>query len=86
MRDKDDWRSRHETKKAEVGMASYGTVEYWRNAAKVLATHAGPGMRPETRWKLKSLAESDDPITRIIAKNALLGSNMEEESIEENEE
>ncbi len=66
-----DWRKRHETAKERVGMADYGTVEYYRNAAQVLATHAGPDMRPETRGKLQDLARSSDPDTRSIAQRAL---------------
>jgi hypothetical protein len=68
-----DWEWRHEEAKRRLGPPPYGTVEYWRNAAKVLSVHAGPGMRPETRAKLEALARSDDPETRAIARNALRG-------------
>lgn len=70
----EDCEERHERAKRQVGMAPYGTREYWRNAAKVLSQHAGPGMRADTRDKLESLVKnSDDPETRRIAQNALNG-------------
>jgi hypothetical protein len=69
----EDWQERHNAAKAAVGMAPYGTQEYWRRAAKVLSVHAGPGMRPETRAKLQALAGSSDPETRRIAQQALAG-------------
>jgi hypothetical protein len=68
-----DWEKRHEEMKRKVGMAPYGSAQYWRNAAKVLSVHAGPGMRSETRAKLEALARSDDPETRAIARAALSG-------------
>ena len=68
-----DWEKRHNAAKEAVGMAPYGTEEYWRGAAKVLSVHAGPGMRPETRAKLEALARSGDPETRRIAQQALAG-------------
>lgn len=67
------WEKRHNAAKRAVGMAPYGTVQYWRNAAKVLSVHTGPGMRPDTRAKLKALARSRDPETRRIARRALAG-------------
>ena len=67
------WEERHNAAKAAVGMAPYGTDRYWRNAAKVLSVHTGPGMRPETRAKLKALARCGDPETRRIAQAALAG-------------
>ncbi len=67
-----DWERRHEEMKRRVGMAPYGTTQYWRNAAKVLSTHAGTGrMRPTTRAKLRALANSPDPETRYAARAAL---------------
>jgi len=68
-----EWEIRHEAAKRAVGMAPYGSVQYWRNAAKVISVHAGPGMRPETRAKLEALAQSSDPETRCIARRALAG-------------
>ncbi len=68
-----DWERRHNEAKEIVGMAPYGTTRYWRNAAIVLSTHAGPGMRSETRAKLQALASSSDPETRRIAQQALAG-------------
>jgi len=68
-----DWERRHNEAKETVGMAPYGTPQYWRNAAIVLSTHAGSGMRPETRAKLEALARSGDPETRRIAQQALAG-------------
>jgi hypothetical protein len=70
-----EWERRHDEAKEAVGMAAYGTDEYWRNAAKVLSVHAGPGMRSETRAKLEALAGSSDPETRRIARRALAGSS-----------
>jgi hypothetical protein len=69
--DKDDWRTRHESMKKRVGMAPHGTTQYWRNAAKVLSVHSGPGMKPETRAKLECLAQSSDPETKATALAAL---------------
>jgi hypothetical protein len=66
-----NWQKRHNDMKKAVGMAPYGTKAYWRNAAKVLSVHAGQGMRSETRAKLTALADSDDPITRHTAREAL---------------
>ncbi len=68
-----DWEERHNKVKEKVGMAPYGTREYWRNAAIVLSQHAGPGMRAETKHKLECLARSSDPETRRIAQSALDG-------------
>ncbi|MGA2469112.1 MAG: hypothetical protein ABSG64_00295 [Solirubrobacteraceae bacterium] len=68
-----DWRQDHDDAKRRVGMATPGTVQYAKNAAKVLATHAGPNMRPETRAKLESLAMSDDAETSQVARAALRG-------------
>jgi hypothetical protein len=68
-----DWEMRHNAAEAAVGRAPYGTDQYWRNAAKVLSVHAGPGMRPETRAKLQALARSSDTETRRIAQRALAG-------------
>jgi len=68
-----EWEKRHNAAKGAVGMALYGTAQYWRNAAKVLSVHASPGMRPETRAKLEALARSSDPETRRIAQRALAG-------------
>jgi hypothetical protein len=67
------WEKRHNGVKRAVGMAPYGTAQYWRNAAKVLSVHAGPGMRAETRAKLRALARSSDPETSRIARRALAG-------------
>jgi hypothetical protein len=68
-----DWEERHERAKRTVGMAPYGTEEYWRNAAIVLSQHAGTGMRADTKYKLECLARSSDPETRRIAREALYG-------------
>jgi hypothetical protein len=68
-----DWERKHAEAKRAVGMAPRGSTQYWRNAAKVLSVHAGPGMRPETRAKLRALAQSSDPETRRIARRALAG-------------
>ncbi|MDZ7411910.1 MAG: hypothetical protein ONB15_00075 [candidate division KSB1 bacterium] len=68
-----DWKERHDEAKNRVGEAPYGSREYWRNAAKVLSVHAGPGMKPETRAKLEALAQSEDPATSLIARAALEG-------------
>jgi hypothetical protein len=40
-----DWRTDHDAMKAHVGMAPYGSVQYFRNAARVLATHRPYGRR-----------------------------------------
>jgi len=76
------WEERHNAKKEEVGMAEPGSVEYDRNAAEVLAVHAGPGMRPETRAKLEALADSDDPEARRVAARALQESAPAEEDLQ----
>jgi hypothetical protein len=68
-----EWEKRHNAAKRAVGMARRGTVQYSRNAAKVLSVHASPGMRPETRAKLEALTRSSDPETRRIARRALAG-------------
>ena len=70
-----EWEKRHNAAKGAVGMAPYGSAQYWRNAAKVLSVHAGPGMRLKTRAKLEALARSSDPETRRIAQRALAGSS-----------
>jgi hypothetical protein len=68
------WEERHEEAKRRLDPSPpFGTVEFWRNAAKVLSVLAGPGVRPETRAKLEALARSNDAETRGIARNALRG-------------
>lgn len=66
--------------KDRVGMADYGTTEYWRKAAQVLSQYATPGsntLRADTRAKLEALSRSSDPETRAIARNALNGQRYE---------
>ena len=64
-----------EEMKRIVGMAPYGTCEYWRNAAKVLSQYAYdyPNIPEDIGIKLEALSENDDPETRTIAKNASIG-------------
>lgn len=61
--------------KRRVGMATPGTVEYYRNAAIVLSQYARDrcNMWALTEYKLKCLAQSSDPETARIARNALDG-------------
>ena len=77
----EDWREegevtsqeRHERAKRAVGMAPYGTKQYWINAAIVLSQHAGPGMKAETKDKLQSLVIYSCPEAKEIARDALNG-------------
>ncbi len=64
---------RVEEMKQRVGNAPYGTTQYWKNAANVLSVNAGSGemMDSRTRAKLSALADSDDQVTRRIARDAL---------------
>jgi len=55
-----------------LGMAAYGSREYWRNAAIILSQYAGT-TRPDTVAKLQALAGSSDEETRTIARRAQAG-------------
>ena len=58
-----------ERRKAEVGMAPYGSAEYRRNAAYILGAYAkGTDTRADTKAKLEALANDPDPVTRHIAQ------------------